>query len=227
MGVGRIPLERVKEVMRAVHPSIRPDLWEKIEYGWDDEQKRYTKYYVQIEHGKLIAGLKSQGLTQDEAQRVIHRCQQDALDSMPCTDGRVIYSYTEKFQDFLNEQTVESNRIGESVKPHWNPEKRELRLGNNGPLVKRYRAIAENVIVVLEAFQKSDWKHSITDPNWGKHTTDAQSYGSPEKFGTIRRLNQNAEGMYFFGPDEMKEIAWDIGEKTSKRKSPKRRKGRK
>jgi hypothetical protein len=47
-------------------------------------------------------------------------------------------------------------------RPVWNPQKRELRVGNI--LVKRYRRPAPNQELVLQVFEEEGWPHRIDDP---------------------------------------------------------------
>ena len=49
-----------------------------------------------------------------------------------------------------------------AARPQWNRGKKELRLG--GKLIKRFRQIAKNQFLVLDAFQELGWPSAIDDP---------------------------------------------------------------
>jgi hypothetical protein len=57
-----------------------------------------------------------------------------------------------------------------TLKPHWNPARRELSLGSR--LVKQFLVPAGNQEVILSAFQEEDWPEYIDDPLTGNHGID-------------------------------------------------------
>lgn len=48
------------------------------------------------------------------------------------------------------------------IKPEWDPDRRELRIG--GCVVKQFRVPAENQQLILTAFQEMDWPTHLDDP---------------------------------------------------------------
>ena len=100
---------------------------------------------------------------------------------------------------------------GGRLKPHWNPERRELTLG--GKLVKRFRQPADNQIAVIEAFQLAGWPASIADPLPPDPCVVRHQFRD-----TIKGLNRyQKEARIIFGGDGTKSrVLWRAGTKTRK-----------
>lgn len=60
-----------------------------------------------------------------------------------------------------------------TLKPHWNPARRELSIGNR--LVKQFLVPAGNQEVILGAFQEEGWPEHIDDPLTGNHDIDPKA----------------------------------------------------
>jgi hypothetical protein len=62
---------------------------------------------------------------------------------------------------------------GPGLKPHWDPGRRELSLGDR--LVKRFHVPAGNQELILNAFQEEGWPKHIDDPLPGNHLIDPKT----------------------------------------------------
>src|SRR5262249_35051462 len=56
---------------------------------------------------------------------------------------------------------------GATLKPHWDPVRRELSLGDR--VVKQFHVPASNQEDILSAFQEEGWPEQIDDPLTGNH----------------------------------------------------------
>jgi hypothetical protein len=73
---------------------------------------------------------------------------------------------------------------GPALKPHWDPARRALSLGDQ--LVKQFRVPAGNQEFILSAFQEEGWPEHIDDPLPGNHLIDPKIRLND----TIYRLNR-------------------------------------
>lgn len=58
--------------------------------------------------------------------------------------------------------SMAKHRKTRAVRPTWDVDRRELRLG--GVVLKRFRRAADNQMLVLDVFQEEGWPHQIDDP---------------------------------------------------------------
>lgn len=72
----------------------------------------------------------------------------------------------------------------QTLKPHWNPDRRELTYG--GKLVKCYRVPSPNQELILNVFQEEDWPEFIDDPLPPDEDIDAVS----RLQATVKSLNR-------------------------------------
>jgi hypothetical protein len=99
-----------------------------------------------------------------------------------------------------------STSPGPATLPHWDGERRVLRVGEF--IVKQFRCPAQNQEAVLAAFQEEGWPNRITDP---MPPTDEHNPKSRVNY-TIRRLNENQVQrlVRFFGDGSGQVICWEL-----------------
>jgi hypothetical protein len=85
------------------------------------------------------------------------------------------------------------------IKPRWDGERFELRVGDR--IVRRVRPIATNVILILATFEEEGWPPTIYDPMAG---IDAQ-----RRHETIRSLNDGLSQIRFHGDGKNEGIKWE------------------
>ncbi|MDQ3332616.1 MAG: hypothetical protein M3552_18535 [Planctomycetota bacterium] len=95
---------------------------------------------------------------------------------------------------------------GTTPKPHWDPGRRELRLGD--AVVKRFRVPAANQELVLQAFEEEGWPNSIDDPLPPVLDHDCQQ----RLRATIKSLNRSQQTalMRFHANGGGEVICWDL-----------------
>lgn len=98
-----------------------------------------------------------------------------------------------------------------SARPHWEPDRHELRLGS--VLVKQFKWPAMNQETILAAFQEEDWPFRIDDPLPPQPDQDAKRRLSD----TIKCLNRKQKNrlIHFRGDGTGEGIIWEIIDRPS------------
>jgi hypothetical protein len=66
-----------------------------------------------------------------------------------------------------------AGQLKATIKPHWDPARRELSLGDR--IVKQFQVPASNQELILSAFQEEGWPEHIDDPLTGNHGIDPRT----------------------------------------------------
>ncbi len=76
---------------------------------------------------------------------------------------------------------------GQLLRPHWNAQRRELRV--DGQVIKRFRSSASNQEAILNAFEEEGWPPRIDDP---LPQVPEQNQGAPCRLReTVKSLNRH------------------------------------
>lgn len=107
--------------------------------------------------------------------------------------------------DAAEEPQAPNASIEQDPTPHWDAEKRELRI--DGKMVKRFKWRAENQEIVLCAFQEEGWPSRIDDPLPPHAEQDSKRRLSD----TIKCLNrkQTHELIHFRGDGTGEGVVWE------------------
>jgi hypothetical protein len=97
------------------------------------------------------------------------------------------------------------------LKPLWDRDRRELRLGQR--VVKEFKVPAANQEIILAVFQEEDWPEKIDDPLPRSPEIDPQR----RLHDTINSLNRNQrQRLVHFGADGLgRGVRWRLGEPAS------------
>lgn len=107
---------------------------------------------------------------------------------------------------------VQSGGDKSPVKPHWDPVRRELWLGNKLIKKVRSRSIGKNVCPVLDVFEEEGWPARIDSP------LDDGKLGE-----TIRSLNTSLTHIRFHSDGDDEGILWEPRRALKKAPSPSHR----
>jgi hypothetical protein len=98
---------------------------------------------------------------------------------------------------------------GKPAKPHWDAERRELRL--NGILVKQFKWTAANQEMILVAFEEEGWPAHIDDPLPPEPEQDSKRRLSD----TIKCLNRKQQNplIHYRGDGTGEGVIWELAKK--------------
>jgi len=107
---------------------------------------------------------------------------------------------------------AEGAPVQPALKPYWNPDVRELTLGDR--LVKRFKVPARNQELILSVFQEEGWPTHIDNPLSGSDALDAQT----QLHDAIARLNgkQAQPLLAFHGNGHGTGVTWAYRQPTDK-----------
>jgi len=130
-------------------------------------------------------------------QRRLKRVLEDessAVDVVEVIAEKIRSQLLERVADLLADPSA-------ALRPRWNKDTGELRIGDN--LVRELVKRAENCVAVLDAFEEEGWPASIDDPlSEGKNVQRLNN--------TVRSLNQNAVGIRFSAGGDGESVMWKI-----------------
>lgn len=103
--------------------------------------------------------------------------------------------------------------VSDALKPIWDRDRRQLRLGRR--VIKEFKVPAANQEVILAVFQEEDWPAKIDDPLPRSPEIDPQR----RLHDTINSLNRNQRHrLVHFGADGLgRGVRWRLGEAVSPR----------
>jgi hypothetical protein len=103
-----------------------------------------------------------------------------------------------------------------AIRPHWDDQYRELRLGQQ--VIKRFRLPAPNQQAILDALQEEGWPPRIDDPLPPGPEVDSKQ----RLHDTIKKLNRNQQRrlIHFRGDGTGSGVCWQILLPTSKAPRP-------
>lgn len=93
------------------------------------------------------------------------------------------------------------------LKPHWDPDRRELTFG--GQIVKRYRVPSPNQELILSVFQEEEWPEFIDDPLPPMKDVDSIT----RLQATVKSLNRRqVKNLIRFSGNGGRKVIWSVPE---------------
>jgi hypothetical protein len=113
--------------------------------------------------------------------------------------------------------TVENATTSGVLKPRWVKRRDEFWIGElklGEQVIRKVRSVANNIVLVLDSFEESDWPEFVFDPLPGGE--------QQRRHETIHSLNEGLQTIEFFGDGANESIGWRFRKPAPTSKTPPR-----